>query len=108
MNEYIYLYMKFIITESQYKILTENKILVMQKLVDTLITNKFDSVCKVDITPPHFYSTSYSVRVHFKDMVSLSMGSREYFRMKTDVKNEVWGLIRDFTNEQVSVYEKIC
>jgi len=100
--------MKIIITESQHKLLVENKLLALQKLVDSQITDKYDFVCKVVITPPHHYNVQHSAHVYFKDMSSLSMNVPKYFKMKEDVMNEVWSIIYNFTNETVSLYQKHC
>ena len=101
--------MKYIITENQYKrILSENKLSVIQKLVDSQITDRYDFVCKVVVTPPHFYNKQYAANVYFKDIDIRAMNIPNYWRMKEEVLDEVWHIIYDFTNETVSLYQKSC
>lgn len=100
--------MKYIITELQHKLIIESKLSILQKLVDREITDKYDFVCKVVITPPHHYNAQYSARVYFKDVDIRVMSIPNYFRKKEEIMDEVWGLIYDFTNETVSLYQSSC
>lgn len=101
--------MKIVINEGQYKkLLSENKISLIQKLVDKTITDKHNFVCKIIISPPHHYNQQYSANIYFKDIINPKMSAGKYFQMKEDVMNEVWKLIYDFTNETVSLYQKSC
>jgi hypothetical protein len=101
--------MKIIISEIQSKrLLNEIRIDVLQKLVDSQITNDYDLVCKIDITPPHYYNKQYSAHVYFKDVDIMSMNIPNYFKMKEEIMDEVWHLIYDFTGETVSLYKHNC
>ena len=101
--------MKFIVTEIQSKrLLSEIRIDVLQKLVDSQITNNYDFVCKIDITPPHYYNKEYSAHVYFKDIDLRSINVPNYWKMKEEILDEVWELIYNFTGESVSLYKKSC
>ena len=101
--------MKLIINKNQYnKLLVESKISALQKLVDSQITDKYDFVCKVVIAPPHHYNVQYSANVYFKEVDNRKMTLPKYWKMKEEVMDEVWELIYGFTNETVSLYQKIC
>ena len=101
--------MKLIINKNQYnKLLVESKISVLQKLVDSQITDKYDFVCEVVIAPPHHYNVQYSANVYFKDIDHRKMTYTNYWKMKEEVMDEVWELIYNFTNETVSLYKKSC
>jgi hypothetical protein len=101
--------MKIKINESQYSnLLSENKLSIIQKLVDKTIIDKYDFICKIIITSPHHYNLQYSANIYFKDIVNSKISPGKYFQMKEDVMNEVWKLIYTFTNEPVSLYQKSC
>lgn len=101
--------MKFLLTNSQYKkLITESKIETLQKLIDKLIVDKYDFVCKIIITPPHHYNAQYSAHFYFKDIYMAGLNPGKYFQMKEDVMNEVWHLVYTFTNETLSIYQKSC
>lgn len=101
--------MKILINEGQYKkLLSEDKLLAIQKLVDMTITNEYDFVCKVVISPPNNFNPQYSAVIYFKDVNSESMNIPNYFRKKEKVMNDVWNIIYRYTNTTVSLYQKNC
>lgn len=101
--------MKIIISEKQNEKLGQDlKVQAIQKLIDTTITNRYDFVCKVVITPPHHYNLQYSAHIYFKDISETRYSVSKYFQKKEDVMNELWFLVHDFTNETVSLYQKYC
>ena len=101
--------MKYIITESQYELLNESKITSIQTLVDSLVTPKYDFICKIVIKPPHYYNKNYSAHIFFKDLSYRTTDEFvDYYKAKDEVLDEVWKVIFNFTNEPVSLYKQSC